>query len=64
MPFAARDDETRDEFAVADEHPGGSRLLLAAQKLLTPCLVSLKISSFFTLSPSHQFLTACMEYSM
>jgi hypothetical protein len=50
MPFAARDDETRDEFAVADEHPGGSRLLLAAQKLLTPCLVSLKISSFFTLS--------------
>jgi hypothetical protein len=28
----------------------------------TPCLVCLKVPSFFTLSPSHQFLTACMEY--
>jgi hypothetical protein len=27
-----------------------------------PCLVCLKVPSFFTLSPSHQFLTACMEY--
>jgi hypothetical protein len=27
-----------------------------------PCLVTLKIPSFFTLSPSHQFLAACMEY--
>jgi hypothetical protein len=33
MPFAARDDESRDEFAVADEHPGDSRLL-AMQKLI------------------------------
>lgn len=33
MPFAARDDESRDEFAVADEHPGVSRLL-AVQKLV------------------------------
>jgi hypothetical protein len=29
---------------------------------LAPCLVCLKVPSFFTLSPSHQFLTACMEY--
>jgi hypothetical protein len=29
---------------------------------LTPCLDHLKIPSFFTLSPSHQFLAACMEY--
>jgi hypothetical protein len=27
-----------------------------------PCLDDIKISSFFTLSPSHQFLAACMEY--
>jgi hypothetical protein len=30
--------------------------------LVTPCLDHLKIPSFFTLSPSHQFLAACMEY--
>ena len=29
---------------------------------LRPCLDHLKISSFFTLSPSHQFLDACMEH--
>jgi hypothetical protein len=27
-----------------------------------PCLVCLKVPSFFTLFLSHQFLTACMEY--
>jgi hypothetical protein len=29
---------------------------------LAPCLDHLKIPSFFTLSLSHQFLAACMEY--
>jgi hypothetical protein len=29
---------------------------------LGPCLDHLKIPSFFTFSPSHQFLAACMEY--
>jgi hypothetical protein len=29
---------------------------------LGPCLDCLKVPSFFTLSPSHQFLAACMEY--
>jgi hypothetical protein len=29
---------------------------------LRPCLDDIKIPSFFTLSPSHQFLAACMEY--
>jgi hypothetical protein len=29
---------------------------------LGPCLDHLKIPSFFALSPSHQFLAACMEY--
>jgi hypothetical protein len=29
---------------------------------LSPCLDHLKIPSFFTLSPSYQFLAACMEY--
>jgi hypothetical protein len=28
----------------------------------SPCLDHLKIPSFFTLSPSHQFLAAYMEY--
>jgi hypothetical protein len=36
--------------------------LLAAIFGSAPCLDHLKIPSFFTLSPSHQFLAACMEY--
>jgi hypothetical protein len=27
-----------------------------------PCLHAIQIPSFFTLSPSHQFLATCMEY--
>jgi hypothetical protein len=27
-----------------------------------PCLDDIKILSFFTLFPSYQFLTACIEY--
>ena len=30
--------------------------------LLAPCLDHLQILSFFTLSPSHQFLAVCMEH--
>ena len=30
--------------------------------IVRPCLDPIKVPSFFTLSPSHQFLAACMEY--
>jgi hypothetical protein len=37
-------------------------LSVGLQPIISPCLDHLKIPSFFTLSPSHQFLAACMEY--
>jgi hypothetical protein len=40
----------------------GCRLEL--NRLARSCLDTLQIPSFFTLSPSHQFLDACIEHSM
>ena len=39
-----------------------SQLWTSRRKHTRPCLDAIQIPSFFTLSPSHQFLAACMEY--
>jgi hypothetical protein len=41
---------------------GVRRLHMKEKERSAPCLVCLKVPSFFILSSSHQFLTVCMEY--
>jgi hypothetical protein len=49
--------QTRVEFV-----PAYSYTTTVLYSKASPCLDHLKIPSFFTLSPSHQFLAACIEY--